>query len=177
MTEITKEHLLTTGLRILDTKGRSSLKISQVCSELNLTKGSFYHWFKSKQEYDISLLTFWREVFTIQFIEDANIGESSQDKLNRLIQNCINSMRDESRLELEINIWATQDSEINDFVKDVYDQRFKYLVTLLEDIYNNKDEAKRHSLILYSLIIGSDLFYKKLSKKELRSIFQDYITS
>jgi AcrR family transcriptional regulator len=175
VSEIIKEDWLKLGLRLLDSTGRNSLKISNLCSSLKLTKGAFYHWFESKADYDLSLLSYWRELFTIQFIENANVGETSKDKLQILINHCINSMREDSQLEIEINMWAKQDEEINEFVIEVYEKRFKYIENLLLDIYGNKEEAKRHSLILYSLVIGVDLFYRKLSKKELKLIFKDYL--
>lgn len=176
MSEISKEQWLNEGLRLLDSSGRSSLKISKLSSNLELTKGAFYHWFKSKRDYDLNLLAYWREVFTKQFIESANEGISSKDKLERLIQNCISSMRDGSRLEIEINMWTYQDINIKTFVEEVYKERFQYLMTLLNDVYETKEEAKRHGLILYSLIIGVDLFFRKLSRRDLESIFQDYLT-
>jgi len=66
---------------------------------------------------------------------------------------------------------------VGEFVKSVYKERFHYLLNLLEDIYQSKEQAKRHALILYSLISGVDLFYKKLSKNELELIFSEYLTS
>jgi len=172
---MTKEQLLKMGLNLLDTSGHSSLKISQICTSLNLTKGAFYHWFKSKEEFNLSLLVYWRELFTSKLIEDANRGGSSQDKLVRIIQLCIDSAMEDSRLEIEINMWGHQDMMVGEFVGNVYQERFLYLVNLLEDIYQNKAEAKRHALILYSLISGVDLFYKRLSKDEMTLIFKDYL--
>jgi len=173
--EITKDIWLMEGLRILDSKGRSFLKISTLCTNLDLTKGAFYHWFNSKNDYDLALIAYWRELFTSQFIEEANIGQSSKEKLVRLIEMCIKSMKEESRLEVELNMWAHQDNTIKEYVEGVYKERFQYLTTLLEDIYEAKEEAKRHGLILYSLMIGVDLFYKKLTKKEMELVFKDYL--
>jgi len=176
MTIITKEQLLKMGLKILDSSGYSSLKISQICSNLSLTKGSFYHWFKSKEEFNLSLLVYWKELFTNQLIENANTGHNSQEKLIKIIKLCIESAMDDSRLEIEINMWGHQDRVVGEFVKSVYKERFHYLLKLLEDIYQSKEQAKRHALILYSLISGVDLFYKKLSKSELELIFKEYLT-
>jgi AcrR family transcriptional regulator len=175
MLENTEDLWLQKGLQLLDKSGKNSLKISILCEELNLTKGSFYHWFKSKQYFDQSLLKYWRQLFTRQFIEDANLGGSSQEKLSRLIEKCINGMGNESRLELEINIWGHQDKDIGVFVETVYKERFQYLITLLEDIYKCKEEANRHGQILYCLMIGVELFYQKLSRNDLRSIFKEYL--
>jgi AcrR family transcriptional regulator len=175
MAEITKEIWLKLGLKLLDQEGLGALKIARLCQELAVTKGSFYHWFGSKLDFDMAVLHLWREIFTEEFIQNAEIGVSSQEKLKRLIINCIDSLKVESRLEIEINIWAHQEPLIGSFVKEVYTKRFTYLIELLEDIYFNKIEAKRHALILYSLIIGVELFYQKLTRKELEAVFLDYL--
>ena len=36
------------GIQIIDELGLNELKINVLCEKLNVTKGSFYHWFKSK---------------------------------------------------------------------------------------------------------------------------------
>jgi len=146
-----------------------------LCQELNVSKGSFYYWFNSKADFDIALLQFWRERFTENFIQDAEAGKTSKEKLKRLILNCIENLNNESRLEIELNIWAHQDAKIGSFVNAVYEKRFGYLTKLLKDIYSSETQARRHALILYSLIIGVELFYQKLTQEELKSIFSDYI--
>lgn len=146
-----------------------------MCQELNVSKGSFYYWFNSKADFDIALLQFWRERFTENFIQDAEAGKTSKEKLKRLILNCIENLNNESRLEIELNIWAHQDAKIGSFVNAVYEKRFGYLTKLLKDIYSSETQARRHALILYSLIIGVELFYQKLTQEELKSIFSDYI--
>lgn len=175
VTEVTKETWLKTGLKLLDKEGLNSVKIGRLCQELAVTKGSFYHWFNSKPDFDMAILHFWRDIFTDEFIQNAEVGTSSQEKLTRLINNCIEGLKVESRLEIEINIWAHQEAKVGNFVKEVYAKRFAYLIQLLEDIYPTKAQAKRHGQILYSLIIGVELFYQKLTKEELENIFHDYL--
>ncbi|MCJ8344052.1 TetR/AcrR family transcriptional regulator [bacterium] len=175
MTEIKKDVWLRNGLKLLDASGRNSLKISNLCKKLDLTKGSFYHWFQSKSDFDLQLLQYWREIFTSEFIKEADAGNSSKERLRLLILNCIDSMKAESRLEIEINMWAQQEPKIGEFVRSVYEERFNYLLKLLADIYALEKKINKHALVLYSLMIGVDLFYRKLSKEELYLIFEDYL--
>jgi AcrR family transcriptional regulator len=175
VSEITKETWQKIGLKLLDQEGLGALKISRISAELDVTKGSFYHWFTSKAHFEKSILEYWKQVFTDEFIENADQGTSSKEKLKRLIENCIESLKVESRLEMEINIWAHQAPKMGAFIKEVYATRFDYLIKLLEDIYSDKTEAKRHGLILYSLIIGVELFYQKLDRQELEMVFKDYL--
>jgi len=175
MLQIQKKRWLNTGLVILDKKGAEHLKIVDLCQQLSVTKGAFYHWFKSKKEFDFALLEHWREAFTEQFIELSDSGANSEEKLALLVRQCIEGLHKESRLEIEINMWSKQNIEVGAFVLGVYQQRFDYVMKLLMDIYPSSTEAKRHALLLYCLLIGCDLFFRKISKQEAELMFRDYL--
>lgn len=175
MTNDSKIAWLKQGIQTLDTIGWRGLKIKELCTILNVTKGSFYHWFKSKRDYEMQVLDYWKQRFTQGFIEQAEKGINSREKLSILGRQCIDGAINGNRLEFEINAWSFQDDEVKAFVYSVYEQRYHYLEHLLADIYPNQIEAQKHSLILYSLVIGVDLFFRQLSKNELELIFSDYL--
>lgn len=175
MTQIVKEKWLRTGLMTLDKLGADQLKIADLCKQLNVTKGAFYHWFSSKKDFDFALLEYWRDAFTEQFIVVSESGSSAQEKLARLVRQCIDGIDKGSRLEIEINMWSKQNPQVGEFVMDVYQQRFDYLMMLLNEIYPSPAEAKRHGLILYCLLIGCDLFFRKISPQEAELMFREYL--
>ncbi|GAC17968.1 TetR/AcrR family transcriptional regulator [Paraglaciecola arctica] len=175
MIQIQKQRWLKTGLMTLDRKGADHLKIVDLCQQLGVTKGAFYHWFRSKKDFDFALLEYWENAFTEQFILLSESGSSSKEKLALLVQRCIEGLNKESRLEIEINMWSKQNVEVEEFVLRVYQQRFDYVMKLLSDIYPCAIEAKRHSLLLYCLLIGCDLFFRKIKPEEAELMFRDYI--
>ena len=177
MTNYSNSHLawLKIGIKTLDTVGWRALKISELCQQLGVTKGSFYHWFKSKRDFDFQVLAYWKLRFTQGFIEQAELGDNSSEKLSLLCRQCINGTIKGNRLESEINAWSFQDEEVKEYVTSVYEQRHQYLIKLLKDIYSDPIEVKKHGLILYSLVVGVDLFYRQLSLNELEIIFSDYL--
>lgn len=175
MTQIQKQKWLSTGLMTLDKRGADHLKIADLCRQLHVTKGAFYHWFKSKKDFDFALLEYWRDTFTEQFILLSDSGSNSKEKLTLLVKQCIEGFSKESRLEIEINMWSKQNVEVGDFVLGVYQQRFDYVKKLLLDIYPSAIEAKRHGLLLYCLLIGCDLFFRKISQEEAELMFREYL--
>lgn len=163
------------GLDILGKRGRKHLKIAHMCEQLDVTKGAFYHWFSSKKDFERKMLGMWKQQYTQAFIENAEKGGDSKEKLSLLGKQCINAAIYGDRLEFEINAWSFEDKEVKAFVTSVYKQRYQYLEKLLLGIYDDKKEVKKHALILYSLVVGIDFFYRELSTEELNLIFSDYI--
>lgn len=163
------------GINMIDQFGLQELKISVLCKKLNVTKGCFYYWFKSKTDYEMQILKFWKQRFTSTFIENAEVGNSNKQKLSLLGRQCIEGAINGNRLEFEINAWSFKDEKVKEFVYSVYKTRYEYLEKLLKGIYTNKQEVKKHALILYSLVVGVDFFYRKLSSEELELIFTDYL--
>ncbi|VAW48860.1 hypothetical protein MNBD_GAMMA03-2065 [hydrothermal vent metagenome] len=163
------------GIKTIGTAGLSELKINNLCNTLNVTKGCFYHWFQSKRDYEIQILEFWKLKFTQNFIDLAEIGKTDREKLSLLGRQCINATINGNRLEFEINAWSQKDKEVQKFVYSVYKQRYNYITKLLSSIYTNKTEVKKHALTLYSLVVGVDFFYRKLTLTELELIFSDYL--
>ncbi|MFD1008510.1 MULTISPECIES: TetR/AcrR family transcriptional regulator [Oceanisphaera] len=52
----TRQHLLDTGREILAAKGFSSVGLSALLQQAGVPKGSFYHYFKSKEQFGQALL-------------------------------------------------------------------------------------------------------------------------
>ncbi|MFK8010424.1 MAG: TetR/AcrR family transcriptional regulator [Marinicellaceae bacterium] len=163
------------GIKTIDQYGLAELKINELCQKLAVTKGSFYHWFKSKSDYEMQLLEFWKQRFTSTFIENAETGKDDREKLSLLGRQCIDGAINGNRLEFEINAWSFKNAKVKDFVYSVYKTRYEYLEKLLSGIYSDKTEIKRHALILYSLVIGVDMFYRQLTLEELELIYSDYL--
>lgn len=163
------------GINTIDQFGLKELKINVLCEKLKVTKGSFYHWFKSKNDYEMQLLNFWKQLFTHGFIENAEVGRTDKEKLSLLGRQCIDGAINGNRLEFEINAWSFNDEKVKKFVYSVYKTRYEYLEKLLKGIYTDKSQIKKHALILYSLVVGVDFFYRELTLEELELIFSDYL--
>ena len=46
----TKQHILETALRMFSEKGLENVKVEDVVAEVGVTRGAFYHYFKSREE-------------------------------------------------------------------------------------------------------------------------------
>src|ERR1700728_2528102 len=78
-----KTKLLDATLKVVRTKGYSATRIEDVCAEAGLTKGSFFHHFKSKEDLALAAAAHW-DVLSAQVFAAAPY-HSAADPLSRLI--------------------------------------------------------------------------------------------
>jgi TetR/AcrR family transcriptional repressor of nem operon len=62
-----KTKLLDATIRVVRAKGYSATRIEDVCAEAGLTKGSFFHHFKSKEDLALSAIAHWEATTSALF--------------------------------------------------------------------------------------------------------------
>jgi TetR/AcrR family transcriptional regulator, transcriptional repressor for nem operon len=78
-----KTKLLDATLKVVRAKGYSATRIEDVCAEAGLTKGSFFHHFKSKEELALAAVAHW-DANASQLFAAASYHDAT-DPLERLI--------------------------------------------------------------------------------------------
>lgn len=78
-----KTKLLNAALTTIRTKGYSATRIDDICLEAGLTKGGFFHYFKSKEELAVAAADYWSEM-TDGFFAGAPY-QTIEDPLERLL--------------------------------------------------------------------------------------------
>lgn len=83
----TKELLLAAGIEIMSEKGYNNTGISEVLEACAVPKGSFYHYFKSKEDFALQVITAYEEGYSKSFasaFSDKSAGPLT--KINRYIE-------------------------------------------------------------------------------------------
>jgi TetR/AcrR family transcriptional repressor of nem operon len=80
---LSKTKLLDATVRLVRTKGYAATRIEDVCAEAGVTKGSFFHHFKGKEELALTALAYWEEN-AAAFFAGAPYHEAA-DPLDRLL--------------------------------------------------------------------------------------------
>lgn len=78
----TRVALLEVGMDIMLEKGYSNTGIQEILSALNVPKGSFYHYFDSKENYAVEIIRHFDECYTTQL--NGTIGNKELSPLKRL---------------------------------------------------------------------------------------------
>jgi TetR/AcrR family transcriptional repressor of nem operon len=78
-----KTRMLEATLKLVRAKGYYATRVEDICDEAGLTKGSFFHHFKSKEDLALSAAAHW-DAFTSGYFADAPYHQPS-DPLERLL--------------------------------------------------------------------------------------------
>ncbi|HEY9102033.1 TetR/AcrR family transcriptional regulator [Chitinimonas sp.] len=84
----TREHLLATGESIMLGKGFSAVGLTEILSSAQVPKGSFYHYFSSKEGYGVALLQRYFAEYRVrleQLLKDSSL--TAREKLDRYFDN------------------------------------------------------------------------------------------
>lgn len=79
-----RQHILDSGMAIIAGKGFAAVGLNEILSSAAVPKGSFYHYFKSKEAFGVALVDSYAATYAAQMnaVLDAD-GSSAADRLMR----------------------------------------------------------------------------------------------
>ncbi|WP_165395227.1 TetR/AcrR family transcriptional regulator [Flagellimonas allohymeniacidonis] len=83
MKEQTLKHILDVGMQLMLEKGYNKLGINEVLDTAEIPKGSFYYYFKSKEDFGLKVIQYY-SANTLQFVKQ-HLEDKSKDPRARLI--------------------------------------------------------------------------------------------
>jgi AcrR family transcriptional regulator len=150
----TRTDWLDAGIDVLATEGVDALTIDHLAEGLGVTKGSFYHHFKSQADYRDALLAFW-EQWGMQYVtpQEQSVSEALGSLDLVVASSPIGAGGGDPGMA--IRFWATRDPKVRAFVERVDDRRLRYVEDLLTVVVGERERAAFLSRMLYALILGS----------------------
>jgi len=163
MTRLKKDEWLEHGLKNLAASGPSALTINGMCGHIGVTKGSFYHHFKSRNVFIGELLAYWEQRDTNRIISHANEVGDVKERVNRLDDEI---SRFDSRLERAIRSWARQSKDVAKVLNRVDKRRIGYLHEVYSEYSLEEHTVRQCSLLAYACYVGTQELSPIISKKE-----------
>lgn len=168
MKKIEKNAWFEEGLKVLSNEGFQRITIDNLCSFLNITKGSFYHHFKNIDGYVEALMKYWLNKNTVEFInatEKLTNIEEKQMLLNDLAASA------SQKAEQVIRAWSFSNETVRKYVQQVDDMRMEYLIDLHKQAGIDVKSAKDHAIIEYGTLIGIQQLCPNISKEEFKHLY------
>ncbi|MDG9667743.1 TetR/AcrR family transcriptional regulator [Hahella sp. CR1] len=156
--QLSKTDWLEFALKQLVNKGPDSLKIMPLCEALKVTKGSFYHHFENRQDFNDALMSHWYERMTMEFIKQADAAGAPLERLKKLDQ-VIAAHNIEA--EMHIRAWALKDVQIAEHLVKIDNQRQQYLKQCYLDLGAEDRLAGELAQIAYGLFLGLQQIHPK----------------
>lgn len=110
----TKQKIFSTALVLFDEKGYDNVTINDICRQIGLTKGAFYHHFNSKS--DILIMKYKFNENTLQKYYHLISGDKPLQKLEKIINRFIDYPKLTSLEEMKSSFKVQIDSHYQEFV-------------------------------------------------------------
>ena len=170
-TKTASEHILDVGRSLIGAQGFTALGLTQLLKVADIPKGSFYHYFASKEAFGCSLLQQYLAEYSQQL--DAILNEEGKPARARLMGYfslwCSNQTSEESKNHCLIVKLAAEVSDISDDMRTILDQGTQmitdHLMRAIEAGHQDGSiptsvPAAQTAAALYQLWLGASLITK-----------------
>ncbi len=153
--KVTRQDWLNVAMDVLVSDGVEQVKVLTLAERLQVSRSSFYWYFKSRQDLLDALLTFWENTNTAALISGT---KASAKTITAAVCNVFNCFIDPSvfntALDFAIRDWARRSGT----VRRVLDQSDTKRLTALQQMFERFGyvplEAKTRARVLYYMQIG-----------------------
>ncbi|KIC48652.1 TetR/AcrR family transcriptional regulator [Tateyamaria sp. ANG-S1] len=141
------------ALDMLVRGGVGAIKVERLASEINVSKGSFYWFFRNTDELLRRSLEHWREHLNNAVFEEVRASQGPvQDRLCDMVDMVLQSRL--GRYDAAIRAWATTDQNVQAIVSEVDQERLAFLVELFEEAGLAPDLAAQNAHLFYRAFIA-----------------------
>jgi AcrR family transcriptional regulator len=128
-----KEAWLSAAMEVLAREGQAKLRVDNLAGQLGVTKGSFYHHFKGRDDFVQSLLGYWSRTFTDNVIAAASALEASPEERLLDVMRMI-EREGLDRYDIAFRSWAAQDPSVAKGVRKVDLARYRFIRSLFAEM-------------------------------------------
>lgn len=167
---MTKKDWLDKSLTLISKSGINELKIDILCKKFKLTKGSFYHHFKSQKNFVQELLEYWYNKYTHEIIDEIKKHEDEPLKQIELLNNIIYSKNLD--VEIEFRAWGFRNKDVLEYIEKIDKERINTILNIQTKLFpnNTREFSENISLYIYSQFIGSLFIYPKITKEKQKEL-------
>jgi len=147
---LSRSSWLEVALDLLFNEGINAVTVDALASRLDITRGSFYHHFKDREDLSKEMLEYWKQKWTVELRDD--IAALGLDGLQSLIAlgNLIKHRRAAVSYDVAVRAWAVHDEMAKEVVKETDKIRLDFIRDQFEKLgFLGLDLENRSRLFLY----------------------------
>ncbi|HEV7788381.1 MAG TPA: helix-turn-helix domain-containing protein [Pseudonocardia sp.] len=161
---------LESALEVLAEAGSEGLTVSELCSRLGVTKGSFYHHFSGMPELVTALLGFWEEERSRRLIA-ASAAEPEPLARFKMLSNIAAELPHEA--EAALRAWGRSNAEVRAVVERVDQERERHLTESLQLFGLPADRARLRARTAIAILVGTQQREYPVDVAGLRAMLED----
>lgn len=170
MASLKTDQFLKQGLQVLAESGSGDLSITSLCRDLGVTKGSFYHHFRSLADYTDALLTYWEEECNYRPIELSRKAPNEFDRVEAL-SDWAASLPHES--EAALRAWGSSNVQVAAVQARVDTARESRIHELVRSLGVEDARARVLAQMGVTLLIGFQHRERPLDPRQLHRMFAE----
>jgi AcrR family transcriptional regulator len=167
MKKISRRDWIEEGFRALTDAGPQALTIDTLCMRLGVTKGSFYHHFKNRQDYVKELLEVWKQETTVEIMDTSRSEPHVGKKIDTLLRLVYDVPKER---DLAIRALTLYEPEAREFQEEVDRNRRAHLEQLNRSIFKYEDDAALMGIIDYAWYLGTRLMVPPPDKESMEKM-------
>ncbi|MEM7399426.1 MAG: TetR/AcrR family transcriptional regulator [Pseudomonadota bacterium] len=147
-----REAWLSAALSVLAEEGQAKLRIDKLAADLGVTKGSFYHHFKSRDDFVEKLLDYWSRNYTDRVIKEIGALEvSPHERVLEMMRLIARERLD--RFDIAFRSWAAQEPFVAELVRKVDARRHVLCRSLFAEtgFEGEELEFRTHAFLAYQV--------------------------
>ncbi|HEY3141402.1 MAG TPA: TetR/AcrR family transcriptional regulator [Acidimicrobiales bacterium] len=165
-------HYFELGLDLLAEGGAKAVTIDALCGRLQVTKGSFYHHFKSGRDFLWQLLVYWEDRYGQRLAREAMAARGAAELIPLMKQRAAYDVRHEA--ESAIRALAQSDPFAAEVQQRVDQGREDLLVDTFLQAGIPLDTARTLARIGVAILIGVQQRERPVDRDRLRTLFDEY---
>lgn len=145
-----------TALGMLAVGGVDALRVDALSARLEVTKGTFYSRFRSRDEFLELLLDHWRRISTDAVIAELSaIDEQPIARLARIFEISVSARaKERARIEAALRLWAYRDERPARVLLEIDQHRLKYFRSVVASSGVPPKGADGRAFLVYAYIIA-----------------------
>jgi len=148
----------------------AALRVDELAQFLNVTKGSFYWHFQSREDLLNSVLAWWRTLMTTEIKNIlSKLPNGGWERLRALLHIAISGRPDVpgGPFELTLREWARRDEAVAKVVRTVDESRIGFVTELYREAGLSVAQAQEYALAQMAFVIGARTAFPNLGAAEI----------
>lgn len=148
-TRLRRDDWSAAAIELLASDGVAGISIGRLATRLGVTRGSFYHHFRDREDLLRTMLEFWEEQSTISIRDEVRALELDPKTTLLVLMKTIRN-RGASAFDVSFRAWAVHDPMAREVVEETDQIRLDYIRSLFLGIgFEELDAENRARLFLY----------------------------